>query len=326
MAEEAPEWLTQSESGAKWMLRTMRWSAATLPDWLTGPLLWAVAGVYAARAGRGPTRASRIYLTRILGRRPRFRDLHRHALNFAHVTFDRVRLLDRGFAGFKVDATGRHVIEDLHARGQGAVLLGAHFGSFEILRAFDRTLPGMTIRYLMFDANAEKATALLQQVNPDVAARVIPLTNGPDAMIATLEALEAGEHVAFLGDRVPDLNSRAVAEIPFLGASIPVPTSPYHVALIAEVPIVLCFAPRVGRRHYAAEFRVLYDGTPVARPDRPARIAGLAAAYVGALEDLCSTHPFNWFNFFDIWSSGGGLRRPDPHRPGRSTGRDAADP
>ena len=68
------------------------------------------------------------------------------------------------------------LIRDRVESGQGAILLGAHFGSFEALRGLERELPSMAVHYLMFNAHAEASTELLASLNPEVAARVIPLS------------------------------------------------------------------------------------------------------------------------------------------------------
>ena len=194
------------------------------------------------------------------------------------------------------------MIEELHASGRGAVLLGSHFGSFEALRAFDRALPGLRVRYLMFPDHSPTSTAMMSELNAEVASRVISLADGKLAMMETVEALSQGDFVAFLGDRLPNPTIRSQISVPFLGASIKLPTSPYIVAMIARVPLILCAAPRLGSSHYAIEFSMLYDGAPVQRSERSDHIARLAKSYVVELEDMCRGNPYNWFNFFDIWS------------------------
>lgn len=324
VAEEASqEWVTQGEGGTRGGLRLMRWLAQNVPGAVLNPLIWLISLFYALRTDRPATRASRAYLRRVLGREPRLAERHRHARVFAHVMLDRVRLLTDGIAGFRIEPTGERVIEDLHHQGRGAVLLSGHFGSFESLRAFDRALPGMRIRYLMYPENAQKSSALLAELNSDVAGRVISLQNGPDAMLEVFDALSQGEFVGFLGDRLPNLESRSHLPVEFLGGTIRVPTSPYVAALVARVPVILCFAPRMGKQHYAPRFKILHDGTHVPRAKRDATCAAMAQSYADALADLCREHPYNWFNFFDIWAGGGDMRgAPAGDGPGGAAGTD----
>jgi len=302
MVEATTHWSKSHETGSRRQLRCLRWIALNAPAVFVNPMLWLISFGYALNKRRSATQGSIIYLRRVLGREPRFRDRHRHARTFAHVFLDRVRLLYGGVDHFKIEAKGQSLIGDLHRQGKGAVLLGAHFGSFEALRAFDRELPGLVVRYLMFPDHAPNSTALLRELNPGVADRVISLSNGQHAMMEVYEALERGEFVAFLGDRMPNPDIRAKVSMPFFGDAIDVPTSPYIAALAAKVPLILCTAAWLKRDHYAVEFTLFHDGKPVPRAQRQDYVAGLARRYVEQLEKLCRCYPYNWFNFFNIWS------------------------
>ncbi|MEM0923291.1 MAG: hypothetical protein AAGF44_00690 [Pseudomonadota bacterium] len=314
-------WVAQPEAGTAPAMRLMRWLALHAPDWALKVLLWLLSAWFVAWPQREAVRASADYLQR-LGAATGFAARHRHALNFAHVMLDRVRLLAAGVDGFRIDADGQELIEELHAEGRGAVLLGAHFGSFETLRAFDRTLPGLTVRYLMFAEHAAKSAGVYAEVNAEINNLIIPLERGPDAMLAVYEALDRGEFVAFLGDRMPDTGIRAQCPVQFLSGEIRVPTSPYIAAMAARVPIFLCFAPRIGHRHYAISFAPLFDGKPVPRAQRDALAGELAQRYADELAVRCRDHPYNWFNFFDIW--GDGLRGADAAQRGRGADRKGA--
>jgi predicted LPLAT superfamily acyltransferase len=300
------EWAQEMESGSARQLRLMRWLALHAPTALTNTLLWSISLVYAIQTNLPSTRASCVYLQRVLKKAPGLRERHIHALTFAHVFLDRARLLSKGLDEFQIDAEGQELIEGQFKTGRGGVLLGAHFGSFEAMRAFDSTLPELRVRYLMFPDHAPTSTALLNELNTETASRVISLANGPQAMLEVHHALDKGDFVAFLGDRQPGKTPRSQLTVPFLGGSINVPTSPYIAAIAAGVPLYLCVAPRLGKNRYAISFYELYDGSRIPRAERKDRIAGLAHAFASHLEDLCHRHPYNWFNFYDIWSE------PDP--------------
>lgn len=302
MSNAVMHWSTSRETGSRRQLRLMRWLALHAPDALLEPLIWSISLAFACQSRLNTTQASAAYLDRALGRKSSLRDRHRHARMFAHVFIDRVKLLSSGLDGFKVDVCGQDMIEQRHASGRGGVLLGAHFGSFEALRAFERSLPGLRVRYLMYPDHALTSTALLNQLNSSVAERVISLQDGQLAMLEVFEALNRGEFVAFLGDRLLDPSVRSKIEVPFFGDAISVPTSPYIAAIAAHVPLFLCIAPRLGKDHYAIEFSMLYDGGAIERAERNDRITALAHSYAGELEAKCRRYPHNWFNFFDIWS------------------------
>ena len=263
MVEQTPEWTETRESGSLWQLRVMRFLAARSLGFVYVPLLWGIAFVFAIDPRRASSRASNAYLNRVLGRAPTLRERIRHARVFSHVYFDRVRLLARGVDQFSTTAQNPELVRDLVSQGKGAVLLGAHYGSFEALRALDRELPGLSVRYLMFQDNAGKSASMLEGLNPEVTRRIISLANGPMAMIDVANALKDGEFVAVLGDRIPDNSVRAKTVVRFLGGDIEIPTSPYLIAMAARVPIILSFARWEGKDRYAAEFLWFYDGAYV---------------------------------------------------------------
>lgn len=314
MTEETPAWRRERERGNRLTLGALSWLARHAPDRIVDPLVWAIAFWFAAFPTRIAREGSRTYLAAVLGRPPRFADRFRHFLTFAQVFLDRARLLSGGLSRFAVSSENEEIISTRLSAGRGAILLGAHFGSFEALRAFDRMLPGLSVRYLMFQEHAATSTGLLASLNPEVAARVIPAGDGQSAMLAVREALEAGEFVAYLGDRMPVPSARGEVRVAFLGAPMDIPRAPYLSAILAGVPLILCFAPRTGPRRYEIVFTEIYDGSPVARGGRDALCLALAQRFADALAELCRRHPYNWFNFYDVWRPGGraGLCRSAP--------------
>lgn len=301
MVEKTANWVEAKEAGTVWQLRLMRFIALNAPAILSSPILWLTALVFAADKKRASSRASADYLHRVFGRVPTLMERQRHALAFSHVFFERVQLLAGGTDAFSIDMSGQDLVRDRIAMGRGAVLLGAHYGSFEALRAMDREVPGLSVRYVMYPENAQKSTQLLAVLNPEISRKIISLANGPMAMIQVYEALEDGGFVAFLGDRMPDSSARAKVSVTFLGGKIDVPTSPYLAAMAARVPIVLCFAVWERRKRYRAEFSLLYDGENVHRKDRAQVAQDLAQRYASVVEGHCRRDPYNWFNFFDVW-------------------------
>lgn len=301
MNQATPEWLQMRERGNSAVLGWMRWMAVTAPRWITNPLVWMISLYFTLFPGHLAGSASRDYLQRVLGRRPRFAECHRHVRSFAHVIFERVRLLEGDFGQFKIASVNESIVKQRAGEGRGGVLLSAHFGSFEALRAFDRELPELTVRYLMFQGNAQASSRILDTLNRDVAAQIISLDDGPGAMLQVRDALDRGEFVAFLGDRTPSQNPRSALIVRFFEQPVRLPRSPYIVAMLAGVPLIVCFAARVGEKSYEIEFTEIYDGANVARGDRDAKCTELAQRFADELAEMCRKHPYNWFNFFNIW-------------------------
>ena len=78
--------------------------------------------------------ASRQYLRKALGREASLLDVFRHFQSFATAILDRVYLLNGQFHRFDVRVHGEDIAARMLEQGKGCLLLGAHFGSFEIVR------------------------------------------------------------------------------------------------------------------------------------------------------------------------------------------------
>ncbi len=304
MTEALPAWRQERERGGLPLLKAMVWAAQRSPDWFAKPVIWLFALYFTVTSSSVSKNGSDRYLTKVLGGGG-FGRRFRQILTFAHVIYERAQLLNDGVDRFHVVPNDHSQIEDLVNANRSAILLGAHFGSFEALRAFDRTLPGLSVKYLMYQENAEAVTRALEAINPDIAAQVIPVADGPNAMLAVRETLDHGHFVAFLGDRVLDRSPRAQVTVDFMGEDIVIPRAPYLCALMARVPLILLFAVRTDHRTYEIQFTQIYDGAEVPRGQREDTVNALAQTYVDELGKMCRRHPYNWFNFFDIWGEDG---------------------
>lgn len=301
MSDKAPAWRNERERGHPAFLPVLKWLSSHGPDWLNTSVIAAISAYFSMRPSRVSAAGTAAYFQTAFNRRASLKDRYRQVNTFSHVIFERVGLLGENVDRFDISAHGEIVVEDALGNGTGGVLLGAHFGSFEAMRAFDRALPGLRIRYLMYEEHAEQTAAILNALNPEVAAQVIHVGDGHSAMMAVRETLAEGDFVAFLGDRMPSQNPRGQVEVRFFNQQIVVPRAPYLSAILAGVPLILCFCPRTGNRAYNVCFEQIYDGAPVPRSARDNFCAELAQRYANALESMCRQYPYNWFNFFDIW-------------------------
>src|SRR4030095_1336228 len=128
-------WLDQRERGSIIAIRSLVAVALLLGRRVARLVLSPVCLYYLVSASNARA-ASRSYLSKVLGRAPRFYDSFRHFFAFGSVGLDRVYLLKDRVGLFKTESFGEDVLLDITRGGQGCFLLGAHLGSFEILRAF----------------------------------------------------------------------------------------------------------------------------------------------------------------------------------------------
>ncbi len=292
-------WTTQSERSNQAMLRLMTWISLRLGRRVARVVLVGIAAYFVAFAPRA-RRASRDYLSRALGRRAGLRDAWRHMFSFAATVHDRVYLLNDRFDLFDIRLQGAELVDAALADGRGVLLVGAHLGSFEVLRALSRRRGGMRVCMMMYEDNARKINAALQAINPHASHDIIALGR-PDAMLRLSEALDSGAVVGLLADRT--LHGDGSVQLPLLGTPAPWPLGPWRIAALLRRPVLLAVGLYRGGNRYDVTFSQLADFSITARAQRDAAMRAAAAAYAAAVQQYCLDAPYNWFNFYDFWTT-----------------------
>ena len=279
-------------------------------------LLWLMRAV-AKGLGRRPTRlllypitlfflciaheqrhASRCYLRRALGREPSWWDITRHFHCFAAILLDRVYFAVGRFELFDLRFAGLETLRPYLDAKRGCLLLSAHLGSFDALRAAAVQLAKVPLKVLMYPEQSAGITRLLEELNPSVASTVIPL-GGIDSMLHVRDALDAGELVGLLGDRMGESAKCVSCEL--LGTTVELPAGPALLAAVTGAPVVLCLALYRGGNRYDIQFEAMAAPAEVPRAARAEAVCKQTRSYAGWLESRIRDAPFNWFNFYDYW-------------------------
>jgi predicted LPLAT superfamily acyltransferase len=227
-------------------------------------------------------------------------------LEFAVQIFDRMVSWGESFDRIAMEKERSRELLELARTGRGGILVGAHLGSFDLLRLVAEQ-HDVRVNVLMFTAHADRINAFFERLDPRSRVRVLPIE--PDSVqtaFAVRSRVERGEFVGILADRVPPGGRGRSELVPFLGRPAPFPTAPFELAAVLGCPLLLCLCLRTGDARYEAIARTLFDGPPAPRAERPARARALLEAYVRALEGFCRGAPLQWFNFFDFWAQAGG--------------------
>jgi len=296
LSPAARGWLGQRERSSALALRFIVWVALKLGRPAARLLLYPICAYFLLFSSRARA-ASRNYLARVLDRRPTVADLFRHYHTFAATILDRVFFLNDRYRMFEVRMHGEEIVAPMLQRGEGAFLLGAHLGSFEVLRAFGRRQPGLRTCLVMYEGNARKVNAALHAINPDLALDVIGL-GSVDSMLQVQARLARGDFVGMLGDR--SIESEGAARRAFLGAEAAFPLGPFRMAAALKRPIILMVGLYRGGNRYDIHFERLADA-PAAGVPRDALMREWLDRYVARLEHYCRLAPYNWFNFYDFW-------------------------
>jgi predicted LPLAT superfamily acyltransferase len=295
------DWAERQERSNLAFLRFMTWVSLRFGR-RAGRILLRPIAVYFVLFAPNARRASRGYLNRALGRHAGWRDGYRHVFSFASTIHDRIYLLNERFDLFDIRIHGEKLVDAALADGRGAFLMGAHLGSFEVVRAIGRTQPDMRIAITMYEENARKINAILAAVNPSAKQDVIGLGH-VDSMLKVREYLDSGSMIGILADRTLHHASDAMKKLDFLGTPAAFPLGPLHMAAILRRPVIFMTGLYLGGNRYDIHFETLADFSDVQRGERAGQVQAALARYVALLEKYCRAAPYNWFNYFDFWQA-----------------------
>jgi predicted LPLAT superfamily acyltransferase len=295
--EAAPTgWLGVAERGSVAGIRFLVWLATALGR-APARLVVRVVAAYFVLAHPSVRRFSRQYLVRIFGRAT-FGMVYTHVLRFAEVALDRVFIVSGKERYFEVTRTGHRYLEELGASRRGAILLGAHVGSFEAMRMqADRENFG--IHFVGQFRNARMINAALSKLAPGSKTRLISRGEGVQFMLQIRETLRRGDRVAILADRVA--HGERTAEVDFLGAKARFPTGPYLLAALVKCPVYLTFAIYRAPNRYDLYCEPFEDVIQLPSSGRDEALATYAQKFATRLEHFVRLAPDNWFNFYDFW-------------------------
>ncbi|MBA3696720.1 MAG: acyl-CoA synthetase [Methylotenera sp.] len=297
--QKSAPWLKRKERSNMLMLRIMRWISLRLGRSVARSVLHLIA-LYFVLFAPASRRASLGYLPRALGRPATLVDLYKHFFCFATTIHDRIYLINRRFDLFDIDIQGEDAIRPLIDAKKGVLLMGAHLGSFEVMRAIGRQVPGLSVAMVMHEDNAQKINSILAAINPEASMDVIPLGH-IDSMLQVQQHLDEGMLVGMLSDRT--LGDEPMAQVELLGATAAIPTGPFRMAALLRRPVVFMVGLYMGGNRYQVHFETLADFSDIARGQRDQAVDAAIARYTELLNRYTRLAPYNWFNFFDYWQS-----------------------
>jgi predicted LPLAT superfamily acyltransferase len=304
-------WATTAERGSAGALRAMAWLYRRFGRAAGTTLLTPIAAYFLLRDGKS-RRASLQYLRRLYAwpegrlafeREPGLRDSLRHFREFAINIFDRLCVWTGEADRIEIRDDGSEHLFRLVQERRGAILLGAHLGSFDMLRVLSERQK-FKVNVLMFSRHVERITSFFERLHPEERLRVIQMDPGSIHSIFEIKAcIDRGEFVGILGDRIGPGEHARVAAASFLGRPARFPLGPFLLAGLLGCPVLLSLCLRTGDGRYETVVKPLTPGEVVPRAEREERAREMLEAYARSLEQGCCRAPHQWFNFYDFWDA-----------------------
>jgi predicted LPLAT superfamily acyltransferase len=237
---------------------------------------------------------------RALGHEPGLGDVLRHIYEFSINIFDRIVAWSGNLGEIEFRHDGSEIMFDLAAAGQGGFLIGAHQGSFDMMRLLADKY-GMTVNVLMFTKHATRINAFFEQLDPSSRVRVLEIEpHSLKTAFVIRECIARGEFVGILADRIhPGARDRPVF-VDFLGRRTAFALTPFVLASVLGCPVVHTQCIRIDDHTYESSARVLGKDLDPTLPRRR-RAEALLREYAAGIEATCYRAPLQWFNFFDYW-------------------------
>lgn len=284
------------ERGSILLIRFIAWLARTAGRSATRLLLYPITFYFLIFAPSA-RRASTAYLERMLGRTPHLREQFAHIHCFAATILDRVFFLSGRFDLFDIEIVGDDAIARINGDGPGIILLGAHFGSFDAMRAVSEFAKSRNLITLMYERTDSKLTQVLSALNPEFADRIIQV-GPPESLLKVRDVLDRGDMIGILGDRVT--HGDKTVDVAFLDGTISVAAGPALLSAITKAPVIVFSAVYDGGNRYKVYMREL-DTAAHDDPRDIERSQAFMQSYMDTISVWARRHPYNWFNFYDIW-------------------------
>lgn len=298
-------WRDQSEGGSRFWLVVIRWSILNIGRGFARICMFPTTLYFFIVRGH-ERRASRAWLDRCGSPQRGNLGVLKHIYTFAMTIVDRVVLFSGRERELEIYTEGEETLISALRGGRGCLLLGAHLGSFEALRAFSHQAPEdcRRLKVVMDREHNSLMTRVIEDLQPELRDSVIEARKpGPQIVLEVAQALSAGGMVAMLGDRARD--HEPTNRVMFLGEQASFPISPLYIAWILDVPVFLGLGLYEGTHRYRLVFEPLERPGPHTTDRRKRRVLldQWLANYVQRLEYYARRYPYNWFNFYDFWNT-----------------------
>lgn len=256
---------------------------------------------------------SRPYLQRRFpGRNPlaRLCDSYRLNLGIGRILVDRAALGILGPEQLRVSLAGGEELKALLSEGQGLILVTAHVGCWQLAMS-SLTALSTPVSLLIHREEGDLDRHFFEHGQGGPPYRIIDPAGELGGTLEMLQVLKDGEVLCIMGDRVLGGEAGTI-RVDFLGAAVELPFSPYKLASATKAPLAVIFPYQNEAGGYALQVAKI-----IRVPENLGRAANAyrpyAAAFASALEEFVAAHPYQFFNFFDMWAP---ARSGKPRRQG----------
>lgn len=226
---------------------------------------------------------------------------YRQFASFGRIMCDRFLAWNRP-QDFQVEVLGIDGLREVRRRRQGCILISAHVGNWEMSSFWLHTIAGDVgkVHVVMVRDDVEFVQNIADQRLRGDFTHVIDPRDGIGASLAITAALQAGDMVCMLADRV--FGEQPAVEVDFMGGRVRLPIGPFHTAMMTGAPIMVGFLVKTGMRRYLVQVDAPWHvRLPARRGDRSAVVQAAVQRWAKRLELQARRYPQQWHNFYEYW-------------------------
>lgn len=242
------------------------------------------------------------YLTRRFKTQNPFRKLfnaYRIYVGLGKALIDRAALGIKGPEHMRIECPDRDVLKDLIGEGRGLVLLTAHVGCWQAAMSALDSL-NTPVSLLLHREEGDVDLHYFEHNGGRAPFSIIDPEGYLGGVLEMMGALKRGEVLSIMGDRVFG-DTRGTLPADLLGSPVRVPLSPFKLGSATGAPIAVLFSHKSGPDSYELTVEdVMRVPREAGRPEEMFR--PYAARFARCLESYVERHPYQFFNFFDMWN------------------------
>jgi len=225
-------------------------------------------------------------------------DTYRMFLQTGKILVDRATIDILGPESMNLELHGREKLLKLVEEETGFILLLSHVGCWQVALSALNFLK-RPVNLLLGHGTGDLDRHYFEEAEKEFPSRIIDPGSYLGGTLEMLAALNRGEILCMMGDRVFG-SQKSYVEIEFLGEKAPFPFSAFRIASAAKVPIVVFFTHKTGTDSYALTVtRIIHLAAGLGRSGKD--YLPYVAQYVAEIEKYVQLHPYQFFNFYDMW-------------------------
>ena len=217
-------------------------------------------------------------------------------LVFGKVVLDKFAIMAENTRQFKiVDVENIEHFNRLLEGDGGFILASAHIGNFELVGhclVQDRK----RVNGIIFGGESTQLKMQREKSSEHSNINLIPVTDSISHVFAVKEALENGEIVTELCDRM--FGSEKGFAVTFFGQEAMFPAGTFRMAVQLGIPMLALFIMKDGGTRYRG---FLYPLTADSSLNAREQANQLAQQFAEKMETVLRRYPNQWFNYFDFW-------------------------